>query len=41
VAAGALPARRSVFWHRGAPLLVMEVFAAPHAPWCWPSARLF
>lgn len=41
VAAGALPARRSVFRHRGAPLLVMEVFAAPHAPWCWPSVRSF
>jgi chorismate--pyruvate lyase len=41
VAAGALPARRSVFRHRGAPLLVMEVFAAPHVPWCWPSRRLF
>ena len=34
----ALPARRSVFQRRGAPLLVMEVFAAPCAPWCWPCA---
>jgi len=32
-----LPARRSVFTHSAAPLLVMEVFAAAHAPWCWPS----
>lgn len=36
VAARALPARRSVFTRRGAPLLVMEVFAAGRAPWCWP-----
>ena len=35
----ALPARRSVFVRRGAPLLVMEVFAAPQAPWCWPTPR--
>jgi chorismate--pyruvate lyase len=33
---GALPARRSVFTRAGAPLLVMEVFAAPRTPWCWP-----
>lgn len=33
------PARRSVFSRRGAPLLVMEVFAAEQAPWCWPSSR--
>lgn len=39
VAPGALPARRSVFRRRGAPLLVMEVFAARQAPWCWPCAR--
>jgi len=32
-----LPARRSVFTRSAAPLLVMEVFAAAHAPWCWPS----
>jgi chorismate--pyruvate lyase len=31
-----LPARRSVFRHAGAPLLVMEVFAALPAPWNWP-----
>lgn len=37
VAAGALAARRSVFRHRGAPLLVMEVFPSAHVPWCWPS----
>ncbi len=30
---GALPARRSVFTRAGAPLLVMEVFAAPDLPW--------
>ena len=35
----ALPARRSGFKRRGAPLLVMEVFAARQAPWCWPCAR--
>lgn len=35
----ALPARRSVFTRYGAPLLVMEVFAAAHAPWYWPSRR--
>ncbi len=35
----ALPARRSVFTRRGAPLLVMEVFAAQHQPWCWPTSR--
>lgn len=28
-----LPARRSVFIHQGAPLLVMEVFAGEAAPW--------
>lgn len=39
VAARALPARRSVFQRRGAPLLVMEVFAAQRASWCWPSLR--
>jgi chorismate--pyruvate lyase len=38
VAARALPARRSVFMRRGSPLLVMEVFAAERAPWCWPTA---
>lgn len=36
---GALPARRSVFKRAGAPLLVMEVFAAPHQPWCWPGPQ--
>ncbi len=36
VAARALPARRSVFTRRSAPLLVMEVFAAHPEPWCWP-----
>ena len=35
----ALPARRSMFTRRGAPLLVMEVFAAERAPWCWPTVR--
>jgi len=35
----ALPARRSVFTRCAAPLLVMEVFAAPHAPWGWPSSK--
>jgi len=39
VTAKTLPARRSVFRRRGAPLLVMEVFAAQHAPWCWPCSR--
>ena len=39
VVAGALPARRSVFVRRGAPLLVMEVFASPQAPWRWPVSR--
>lgn len=34
-----LPARRSVFTRRGAPLLVMEIFAARHEPWCWPCLR--
>ena len=34
-----LPARRSVFTRRAAPLLVMEVFAAAHAPWAWPSPQ--
>lgn len=33
-----LPARRSVFTRCGAPLLVMEVFASGHEPWCWPSS---
>lgn len=36
---GTLPARRSVFTRAGAPLLVMEVFAAPDQPWCWPGPR--
>ena len=36
----ALPARRSVFTRYGAPLLVMEVFAAPASCWCWPEANL-
>lgn len=40
VAPGALPARRSVFKRHGAPLLVMEVFAARQAPWCWPCVRV-
>jgi chorismate--pyruvate lyase len=35
----ALPARRSVFKRGGAPLLVMEVFAAQQQPWCWPTGR--
>lgn len=35
-----LPARRSVFTRRGAPLLVMEVFAAEQLPWGWPSPRV-
>lgn len=39
VAARALPARRSVFTRCGASLLVMEVFAAGRAPWCWPTVR--
>ena len=39
VAPRALPARRSVFMRRGAPLLVMEVFAAPQEPWRWPISR--
>jgi chorismate--pyruvate lyase len=34
-----LPARRSLFTRCGAPLLVMEVFAAQRAPWCWPTGR--
>jgi chorismate--pyruvate lyase len=34
-----LPARRSVFTRRGAPLLVMEIFAAQPEPWCWPCSR--
>lgn len=34
-----LPTRRSIFVRRGAPLLVMEVFAAEVQPWCWPAAR--
>jgi chorismate--pyruvate lyase len=40
LAAAALPARRSVFMRRGAPLLVMEVFAAAQTPWCWPRAKV-
>lgn len=39
VVEGALPARRSVFVRRRAPLLVMEVFASPQAPWRWPVSR--
>ena len=39
VRSGALPARRSVFKRAGAPLLVMEVFAAPDAPWDLPRPR--
>ena len=39
VSARTVPARRSVFTRRGAPLLVMEVFAATQAPWCWPTAK--
>lgn len=35
----ALPTRRSVFRRRGAPMLVMEVFAADQKPWCWPGSR--
>jgi chorismate--pyruvate lyase len=35
-----LPARRSVFIRLGAPLLVMEVFAAPKSAWRWPGQRL-
>jgi len=34
-----VPARRSVFTRRGAPLLVMEVFAAQQTPWCWPTSK--
>ncbi len=34
-----VPARRSVFTRYGAALLVMEVFAAAHVPWRWPSGR--
>jgi chorismate lyase len=34
-----LAARRSAFTRCAAPLLVMEVFAAADAPWCWPCAR--
>lgn len=34
-----LPARRSVFTRRGAPLLVMEVFAAPQVPWGWLTVK--
>lgn len=41
VAARALPARRSVFTRRAAPLLVMEVFAAGREPWCWSTARRY
>ncbi|WP_157979277.1 chorismate--pyruvate lyase family protein [Rhodoferax ferrireducens] len=39
VAARSLPARRSVFTRRGAPLLVMEVFADGRLPWCWPAGH--
>lgn len=39
VAARTLPARRSVFTRRAAPLLVMEVFADGRVPWCWPAGR--
>ena len=39
VVSNASPARRSVFVRRGAPLLVMEVFASPQAPWRWPVSR--
>lgn len=39
LASRTLPARRSVFTHGAAPLLVMEVFAAPQAPWGWPSSK--
>ena len=39
LAARALPTRRSVFVRRGAPLLVMEVFADVQAPWGWPTRR--
>ena len=35
-----LPARRSVFVRKGAPLLVMEVFIAPRAHWRWPDQSL-
>ncbi len=34
----ALLARRSVFTHHGAALMVMEVFAAPASSWVWPKA---
>lgn len=34
-----LPTRRSVFVRRGAPLLVMEVFADGQTPWGWPTRR--
>lgn len=37
VKSGTLPARRSVFRRAGAPLLVMEVFAASHTPWGLPG----
>ncbi len=39
LASRTLPARRSVFARGGAPLLVMEVFAAAQAPWGWPSSK--
>jgi chorismate--pyruvate lyase len=39
VATRTLPARRSVFKRRAAPLLVMEVFAAGSTPWRWPTGR--
>lgn len=35
---GALPARRSVFVHRRAALLVMEVFMAPTSQWDWTES---
>ena len=39
MATQALPARRSVFTRRSAPLLVMEVFADQQVPWCWPRSK--
>lgn len=39
LASRALPARRSVFTRGAAPLLVMEVFAAPDAPWGWLTTK--
>lgn len=38
VAVRVLPARRSVFKRRGAPLLVMEIFPVHPEPWCWPCS---